>query len=230
MAQDIYAQLLILYLTSPKSDFYLSKLISGSVNPTLEPFEASFLDLGTQLILGEKMDFSLLNLKVIGVSNVQVEKKGGNPIINVNGENVAFTAITPNTEAPPSNVPSELTMICTVKVTPVDTPSFSGGLTVTVKTATIGGEFNVISKQDTVATVGINFSKLLIDAQADSSNIKIDLKMDSPYVAFIESILSQSNVLSKIVSVIGSKVNEPDVLKAISGYATLAARKALKNL
>ncbi|WP_346882203.1 hypothetical protein [uncultured Algibacter sp.] len=229
-SQDPIIPFLILYLTQPNSKFYISKLIAGSTKPQLEPFKDSSLDLGPQTILGETMNFSLKNLVVQGLSNVQVVKNGGKPEITVNGNNVTFTAKIPNTEAPPTNIPKVLTLVTSLNVTPKNTPAFGGNLTVTVKTANLIGSFDATSVDGTPQKAEISFDKLQISASASSSNINIDLEMNSPFTSFIESILSQEAIINRIMSGVNATVNQPNVLGALSNYATITAREALKNM
>lgn len=229
-ANDQIIPILIKLLTEPASDFYLSKIITGSKNPTVEPFKTSSLNLGSQTIIGETMNFSLENIDIQGFSNIQVVKKGGKPEISVNGNEVTFTAVTPNTEAPPPNIPRELTLTTRIKITPQDTPAFGGNLTIKVKTATIIGKFATSSVDGTTQTAIINFNSLQVNTATNGSNIDIDLQMSSPFTSFIESILKQPVILNQIISGINSTINHSNVLNAISQYATTAARNALGNI
>jgi hypothetical protein len=227
MATNPFAQLLILYLTTPSSDFYLSKLVKNATNPTIEPFSTSNIDLGSQTILGVTMALSLQNVVIQGLSSVQVAIQGGQPEVTVNGNDVHFVAQTPNTQAPPPGIPSQLTLTGVLLVVPSGTPQFSGNLTVTNQATTVTGDFTATSQDGTAQTVNISFSSITLGAAATTSNMSIQLKMDNPLSSFINSLLNQPPILQKIVSAVEGEVSQASVLSALSAYATQAARSAL---
>lgn len=225
-----FSQLLIIYLTTPPSDFYLSKIVRSSSNPTLEPFTASELSLGSQSVLGVSMALSLQNISIQGLSNVQIKKNNGKPVITVNGNDVNFVAEMPNTEAPPDNVPNQLTISAGLLVVPDGTPSFKGGLYITIKSSELTGNFTATSSDGTAGQVQVNYTSLAIGAVADKSNITITLTLDSAdsqMSPFISSILNQNAILSRIVSGVADALNQPNILQAISQYSTIAARNVL---
>jgi hypothetical protein len=229
MSSNPFIDLLILYLTTPSSDFYLSKLIGGSKNPTLEPFTAAEVSLGTQTIAGISMALSLQNLIIQGISNVQVQKNNGVPVITVNGNNVSFAAQTPNTEAPPPNVPGALTLTALLNIVPSSTPPFSGYLTVTINQSTLLGNFTATSNDGTPQQVVVNFSQLTFNAAAAPSNMTVTLVMSNPLAPFINSILNQPAVLQKIISGVQGELSQANVLQALSQFATQAARTVLSE-
>lgn len=230
MASNPFNQLLIAYLTTPSSDFYLSKLILGSTNPTLEPFKASKVDLGNQNILGTEIAITLTNLDVVGISNVQVEKKDAKPVITISGNDVTFIAQTPNTEAPPKNIPKEITLTSDLNLISNGVPPIVGTITIQIKTSTITGSFVATSSDGTPQTVNVDFTKLGLSATSDNQNIAININVNSPLSSFINSVFSQAIIQQKIITAIGSQINQPPVLQAISKYSTEAARKALGNM
>lgn len=230
MSSNPFNQLLIVFLTTPSSNFYLSKLILGSTNPTLEPFNISEIDLGKQNILGTNIAIALTKLHVTGISNIQVEKKGGKPVITINGNDVTFVAQTPNTEAPPKNIPKEIILKSDLNITSDGVPPIVGSITIQVKTSTITGDFTATSSDGTPKTVNVDFTKLGLSATSNNDNIAIKINLNSPFSSFITSIFNQSVIQQKIISAIGSQINQSSVLKAISKYSTEAARNALGNI
>lgn len=227
MSSNPFVDLLILYLTTPSSEFYISKLIGGSTNPTLEPFTAQEADLGSQTIAGITMALSLQNLVVSGISNVQVQKNGGVPVITVNGSDVTFTAQAPNTEAPPPNVPSALTLTAIVNIVPSSTPAFSGNLTVTINQSTLVGNFTATSNDGTPQQVEIDFTQLNYTAAANTSNMSVSLVMSNPLAPFITSLLNQPAVLQKIIGAVQGELSQQGILQSLSQFATQAARQVL---
>ena len=109
MSQDPVVSLIITFLTTPATDFYLPKMLAKSKDPSLEPYTTSSIDLGSQNIMGLNMKLALKNVGITGITNVQIKKIGGKPDIQVVGEQVTFTAVRPNTEAPPPGVPTVIT-------------------------------------------------------------------------------------------------------------------------
>lgn len=227
MATNPFAQLLILYLTTPSSDFYLSKLVKNSQNPTVEPFNAGTISLGSQTILGVSMALSLQNVVIQGLSNVQVAVQDGQPEVTVNGDAVHFVAQTPNTQAPPPGVPSQIVLTGVLQVVPVGTDPFSGNLTVTINSTTVTGDFTATSTDGTPATVNITFTAVNLSAAATTTNMSVQLQMSNPLSTFINTVLNQPAILQKIVTAVQGQVNQPPVLSALSTYATQAARQAL---
>ncbi|VAW70653.1 hypothetical protein MNBD_GAMMA09-3632 [hydrothermal vent metagenome] len=229
MSDDPLIELLILYLTTPSSNFYLSKLIQQSSSPVLEPLSIDNISLGNQSILGVKLSLKLQNAEVAGLSSIQIKETAGKPDIQVNGNRVTFEAQHPNTQSPPIGVPPILTINSGFIVTPESGPEITGTIVITVNAFSIQGVFSAASSDGHADKVIIDFKSLDMNTQATPDNININLKIHSAFSSFINQILKQPPILEKIVDGIKNKLNAENVLSSISQQATKAARSALSS-
>lgn len=229
MSEDPIIKLLIVFLTTPSSNFYIAKLIQQSKSPVLEPLQAANINLGSQNILGVSIALDLQNVNVAGLANIQIAESDGKPQIQVNGSDVKFTAEHPNTQAPPTGVPKRLTLQSNFIATPASSPKISGSATITVNEFSLEGEFSATSSDGSADKVNIDFKRLQIDAAASANNITIDLKLNSTFAPFINQILKQAGVLSRIIEGVQQTLNSANVLSSISQAATQAARTALAD-
>ncbi|MCY4045397.1 MAG: hypothetical protein OXE99_09975 [Cellvibrionales bacterium] len=223
-------QLLIIYLTTPASDFYLSKMLAKSTDPSLEPFTADTIDAGSFEFFGQSIDVSLTQLSIAGITNIQIEKNNGAPNIQVDGDQVTFVAERPNTEAPPANVPTDLVATGLLEITASGSESPAVPVTVTVKTGELTGVFNAIGDPMTPSSVAIDFTKLTLTTEATSSNIVVDLsQLDSVFKPQVDNLLKQPSTLASLVEKINEQINAQSVLTSVSGGATTAAQGALQS-
>jgi hypothetical protein len=240
MAND-FAKLLITYLTKPKSDFYLSKLIKKIDNPKLEPYHAEELGLGTFNSPDMNFELKLANVNITGLSNIQIKKNANPPPNNVeikiSGSTVTFSADRPNTEAPPAGIPTELLFNGDLLLIPLDEadddgegPIDCGKVDVVIKNAEIVGTFDATSANDTIEQAQIVFSSLLLKDALAEGNIKITLNSKDIIAGIINGVINKPAAHKKLVEVINDKLKDPAVLKALNDGATSAARTALASL
>lgn len=224
-------QLLIIYLTLPASDFYITKLIRKSENPVLEPFTLSDLNAGTISIFGQNIGVVLKNISVAGLSNIQVAKTGNKPQITENPDgSITFVAVRPNTEAPPAGVPTDLTINTTIYLDAQGVPSPPIPAVVTVHSATLTGTFRSSGDVTVPSSVTVRFTSLVLKAPTGSENVGITLNVDSVFKPQVMQLLQQPSTQQDILNEINNKLNAADVLNAVSNAATQGAQNALKNM
>lgn len=225
-------QLLIVYLTTPASDFYLSKMLAKSEDPSLEPFTAQDVDAGSFEFFGQDISVTLKSLSIAGLTNLQIEKNAeGQPNITVNGDNVTFVADRPNTEAPPTGVPTNLVATGDLVIVAGGEDSPPVPVTITVSTGQLTGTFTATGDPTTPDTVGIAFTQLSITTEATASNIVVDLsKLDSAFKPQVEELMQKSSTLEDLISKLNEQINASSVLTAVSSAATNAAQSALSSL
>lgn len=228
MSEDPVVKLLIVFLTTPSSNFYLSKLIGQSTSPKLEPLAAGNIALGTQDIMGVGFDMSLSNVVITGLSSIQVAKSGGAPAISINGDMVSFTAEHPNTEAPPPGVPPLLTLTGDFLASAAGT-NLQGTFEVTVADLTIDGVFRATSSNGQPSGVNVDFQSLALSVPATTDNVKITLGLNSSFTLFINKLLNSPAIISKIMTAVKGELNTPSILNGLSQAATQGARAALAN-
>ncbi|GAB5447536.1 hypothetical protein [Gymnodinialimonas sp.] len=228
MAEDPVVKLLIVFLTTPSSNFYLSKLLGQSTSPKLEPLAAGNISLGSQPVAGIPFDMSLSNVVITGLSSIQVAKSGGAPEISVSGSRVAFTAEHPNTEAPPPGVPSQLTLEGNFKASGAGT-KLDGTFKVTVADLTIKGAFDATSSNGQASGVVVDFKSLDLNVPATTQNVKITLGLNSNFTAFINEILNTPDIIAQIMGAVKSELSSPTILSGLSQAATQGARSALAD-
>lgn len=225
-------QILIVYLTTPASDFYLSKMLAKSKDPSLEPFQASDVDAGSLDFFGQTIDVKLKNLSIAGLTNIQIEKDSdGKPNITINGDQVVFVADRPNTEAPPAGVPTKLTATGEIVIVAGGEDSPAVPVTITVDTGQLTGTFDATGDPSTPDSVNIKFTALSITTEANSSNIVVDLsKLNSVFKPQVEELLQKPSTLTDLVQKLNDQVNTSSVLSAVSTAGTQAAQQALKSV
>ena len=225
-------QILIVYLTTPASDFYLSKMLAKSKDPSLEPFKASDVNAGSLDFFGQTIGIRLTNLSIAGLTNIQIEKdSGGKANITINGEQVTFVADRPNTEAPPVGVPSKLTATGEIIIVAGGEDSPAVPVTITVNTGQLTGTFDATGDPTNPGSVNIQFTSLGISTEADASNIVVDLsKLDSVFKPQVEELLQKPSTLADLVEKLNDQVNASSVLAAVSTAGTQAAQQALNSV
>ncbi len=217
-------------LTTPTTDLYLWKMIQKSEDPTLEPYTAARLDLGSQEIVGVPSHFALTDAKVVGISNVEIPKPGGKPAVDVTGSTVKFTAERPNTESPPPGIPAKLRGTAGFEVTPQGDPPIEGTAAVTVDRANLAGIFDASSATGEVDdTVTLEFSSLALKADT-GPNIKITIDLQSAFRSFINSVMNKPTIQNKILAALNQELRSRSVLDAASSAGTEAARAAVNQL
>jgi len=230
MNNDPIVQLLIVFLTTPQTDFYLPKLLQKSSNPTLEPYQSSSLNLGTASLIGTDTSIALSDLMIKGISNIQIEKHNGKPRIDVQGSKVTFYAQRPNTESPTPGLPVNMIIDANFSLTPAGQSALpQGKIHIEIVQAEITGIFNVSSENGNADQAVTTFTSLTINAATNASNIIITITLDSFFKDMINQVFASDNVLAKLLAAINSKINTPDALAAVSQAGTQAARAALKN-
>ncbi len=217
-------------LTTPETDIYLWKLIQQSKDPDLEPFTSPRLDLGKHPVLGQDWAFALTDVKVDGISNVEIPKPGGKPDVEVTGSTVLFTAVRPNTESPPPGVPASLLANSGLEITPPGDRPIPGKSSVTVDKAKLIGVFDATSDTGQVdATVVLKFTSLAIEAQT-GANITTTIDIDSVFKGFINKVMNKPDTQLKILAELSKQLQSKQVLDGVSSAATKAARDAIKKL
>jgi hypothetical protein len=225
------ADLLVLYLTNPSTDFYLPKIIQQSGNPTLEPFDAANIDLGSFDLMKSTVSVRLQDLEITGMSNVQVVKQNGVPVISVNDNQVTFQANRPNTESPPVGVPVNLIFDAQLVVTAKGSPSPPVPVVVTITNTTIDGVFTATGDSGNPGTVAIRFLQLKISADATPANIQFDVsKLNSFIKPQLVSWLAAPATLNKIITEMNTQLNSTTVLNALNQSATKMAQSTLKSI
>ncbi|WP_424101155.1 hypothetical protein [Moorena producens] len=223
-------QILILYLTMPASDFYLSKMLAKSTNPSLEPFKADKVDVASLSFFGQTIDIKLQDFSIAGLTNIQIEKENGQPKIEISGDTVTFVATLPNTEAPPAGVPTKLTAQGNLLMIAGGEASPLVPITITVTSGQLQGTFTATGDPSQSNTVSITFTNLDITTEATSSNIVVDLsQLDSIFKPQVEELLQKPSTLEDLVKELNKQVNQQSVLAAVSSAGTQAAQDALKS-
>jgi hypothetical protein len=225
MTDNAFAELLVIYLTTPSTDFYLSKLLGNASNPRLEPLTIPYIDLGKKTIMGESLRFELKNLVVNGLSNVEVSKNNDVPKVIVNGNLVDFSAQLPNKEAPPAGISSSLTISAQLVITD-DSPMY-GTITIVINSSALTGTFKATSSDGSVQKCEVVFSKFNVSADTGAGNFKITVNLNDPLSGFISAVLNQPGLVSQMVGSVNAQINQPPILKSLSDYATTAARTSL---
>jgi hypothetical protein len=225
------SQLLILYLTTPSSDFYIPKIIANTKDPTLEPYRLKQVSIGSVDVLGQSIGITLLQVDIRGISNVQIARSNGQPRIDVDGDTVTFHAVRPNREAPPANIPAELTIDAQLQLTVAGEKSPTIPITCIVRDATITGVFLATGDPAQAQTVNISFSSATVASPANADNIRFDLsRLESFLKPQIESYLKAERTLTDLINRVNGELAKPEILKAVSKSATDAVRSALGNL
>ncbi|WP_263081075.1 hypothetical protein [Endozoicomonas sp. Mp262] len=223
-------QILIVYLTTPASDFYLSKMLAKSKDPSLEPFNASNVDAGSIDFYGQTIDVKLQDLSIAGLTNIQIEKKDGKPRIDINGDLVTFIANRPNTEAPPQGIPEKLIASGQLLIVAGGENSPLVPVTITVNTGQLTGTFSATGEPTQPDSVNIKFTNLTITTDATPENIVVDLsQLDSVFKPQIEELLKKPETLADLVGKLNDQVGTSSVLDAVSNAGTQAAQQALKS-
>lgn len=225
------AQLLILYLTTPQTDFYLSKIIKKSKDPTLEPYDITQLNVGSPSILGQPIDIAFKSVNIQGLSNIQIAKKDGKPDIQVAGDVVTFHAVRPNTEAPPAGVPTALTVNAQLELTANQQPSPLVPVVVTIDHGKLNGVFSATGDAAKADSVEITFTSASVTARESPDNIHFDLSHFESFLRpQVESYLKQKSTLKTLVDKMNAELAKPSVLASLSKSGTEAARGALKQM
>jgi hypothetical protein len=226
------SDILIVYLTMPESDFYLSKMLAKSTNPSLEPFQATNVDVASLSFFGQTIDIKLQDFSIAGLTNIQIEQESGKPKIEINGDTVTFVATLPNTEAPPVGVPTKLTAQGNLLIVAGGEASPLVPITITVNSGQLKGSFSATGDPSQPNSVNITFTKLDITTEATSSNIVVDLsQLNSMFKPQVEELLKKSPTLQNLVQELNRQVNDApsSVLASVSSAATQAAQQALKS-
>ncbi|AYL96144.1 hypothetical protein [Mucilaginibacter celer] len=228
---DPFISLLIIFITDPGSDFYLPKLLQACNDPKLEPYTNNNIDLGTYPVMRRDYRFNLINIKVEGISNIQVEKEGANvPRIYINGSNVKFYARRPNTEAPMPQLPAKLKLAADLIITPVGSVSLPAiHVTADIAHAQLFGEFDATSNGRDAETIRITFIKLALQQMLDQAdNIVFNIDAKSVFNQMINRIINQDSVKLKLVTELNNQLSSASVLGTLSAQSTAAAIAALK--
>lgn len=225
------AELLILYLTTPSSNFYLPKILGGAKDPTLEPYRIDRLSAGSVTVLDQELDIALEQVDIRGISNVQIAKTDNQARVDVVGNTVTFHAVRPNTEAPPANVPTELVIDAQLEITAGGAPSPAVPVTVTIECATLTGAFTATGDPARSETIDITFTSAVVAATATSENIQFDLsQFDSFLRPQVESYLKEASTLASLIDRVNAELAKPSILAALGKSGTDAARSALGQL
>ncbi|MDJ0676706.1 MAG: hypothetical protein QNJ36_15230 [Calothrix sp. MO_167.B42] len=223
-------QILIVYLTVPASDFYLTKMLAKSTNPSLEPFKAGKVDVGSLSFFGQKINIKLQDFSIAGLTNIQIEKENGQPKVEISGDTVTFVATFPNTEASPANVPTKLTAQGNLLIIAGGEASPLVPIKIMVNGGQLKGTFSATGNPKQIDSVNIKFTNLNMTTETNSSNIVMDLsQLDSMFKPQVEEILKKPSTLEDLVQNLNQQVNEQSVLAAVSSAGTQSAQQALKD-
>ncbi|NKB45068.1 MAG: hypothetical protein GKS03_12400 [Alphaproteobacteria bacterium] len=232
---DQLVALLENFLLTPESDFYLSTILFDPAGGSIDPLKIPELDLGTVTV--DNIDFSInvKNLSVDGLSNIQVVFNDGNPDIIVDGNNVTFVAKLPNTQDGynrPTEVPATLQMFGELFVAINGTVMTPGTISINVNSIDdITGLFTATEESSgDLGSALITFASVVVAAEETSSNIQIEVCLDTPLSATVNKILNQPKYYEKILAQINNTAAEPAVLKKLSQFATQAAQNALGGI
>lgn len=225
------ANLLVLYLTTPATDFYVTKIIQKSSNPTLEPFNTNNIDLGSFSVMGSALSVSLESLSIRGLSNIQIAKENSKPKITINGDQITFYAVRPNTEAPPTGIPPNLIINTQIKITSDGDASPLVPIVITVLNGNLVGVFNASGDASIPDTVRIKFTIATVQADATPANITFDLsQLDSFTKPMIEGYLNQTSTLTMLIQKLNGELASQSVLNSLSQGATQAAQSTLQSI
>lgn len=222
-------ELLVNYLITPGSDFYLSTILYSSSGNSLDPLSISNIDLGTFTIEGVPVGVEFSDVSVRGLSNVQVIMNGDQPDVTIDGSTVTFNATLPNVQQgyqrPPS-VPTTLQLNGTLNVTIGGEAMPSGTISATVNT--ISDAVAVWTLTDGGNLITITFSSASVTADTTTSNMKITVSIDSGFGPTLNQILNTPQVYSLIIQQLNDELAQSSILSQLSQTATNAARKALQ--
>lgn len=221
-------EILVNYLITPGSEFYLSTILYDPDGGSLDPLTISSIDLGTFTVEGVPIGISLSAVTVAGLSNVQVIMNGGQPDVTIDGSTVTFNATLPNQQTGyqrPAGVPATLQMNGTLNVT-IGGEIMPPG-TITAAVDTISDVKAVWTLTDENKLITITFSSAGVTADETTSNMDITVVIQSVFAPTINQILNTPDVYDKILQQLNDQLAQPGVLEQLSQTATTAARKAL---
>lgn len=229
---DPIISLLIILLTEKDSDFYIPKILQGCKDPKLEPYTNADISLGTFPLMKRDYQLVLTDLKIEGISNIQVEKEGPNkdkPRIYIDGPAVQFYAQRPNTEAPMPQLPVKLKVNGDLIITPVGSnPLPKIHLTAEIEHAQLLGEFDATSQDSKPETIRVTFKKLALLQMLDrADNIVLKIEAKSVLDQMLNKIINQDSTKLKLVTAINEQLSSATLLNALSAEATKAAIAAL---
>jgi len=222
------AEILVNFLITPSSDFYLSTMLYSPSGNSLDPLNISDINLGTFCIEGVQIGLDFSNVTVNGLSNVQVIMKGKLPDVTIDGGTVTFNATLPNLQQGykrPPDVPSTLQMSGTLNVTIAGQQMPPGCIAASVNTISDAVAVWTISDSDGLVT--ITFSSVTVTADATTSNMTIVVTIDSGFKQTINQLLNTPDIYRQILQQLNSELAKSSTLGQLSKTATTAARKAL---
>ena len=222
------------YLLMPNSDFYLSKILYDPNGKSLDYFSTNEINLGVFFVEGVTLDVTIKNLLIKGLSNTQVIISGNTPDITVVGNQVTFHAKLPNTQQGyirPLGVPDKIEMQGEIDVSIAGTPMPPGTILVTVNTIeNITGVFTADEQEaNDLSTAQVTFTQISVEMEEASSNINIEVNIESGFASTINQLLNTPKAYSTIIAQLNVELAKSDTLAKLSAVATNCARAALKN-
>lgn len=218
-------------LLTPTSDFYLSTLLHDPNGQSADPLTASSIDLGTQSVFDVNVGIVLTNVIANGLSDVQVNFVNGVPDVQVNDDTVTFTGKMPNTQdgyTRPPDVPDHLIMSGGLDCTIAGQAMPPGTVSVSVKTASLAGSFQVAGDDNDLAnTAQVTFTSVKLSADRTTDNIQIDIQLDTAFKDAIQDALNTPDNFQQLIDQANSLLAGSSTLSDLSDYATQAARRAL---
>ncbi len=227
MSNNALTNLLVIYLTTPETDFYLSKMIGQ--NKDLNPLKTSQeINIGTFEFFNQKITPILHGVNVKGLDNIQIAKKDGKPDVEVSGGTVSFTAVRPNTGYPPKGATASLVVSTTLVLDAGGNASPPVAIKINVANGNLLGTFETSGDPSTPSSVGIKFTSLSVAAETTPKNIVVDLsQLKSVFRQSAEAFLKKESTLKTLVEQLNKELTKPEILASVSQAGTKAAQSSL---
>ncbi|MEI8633327.1 hypothetical protein P4S72_17245 [Vibrio sp. PP-XX7] len=234
-------------LNDKTSSRYVPALILSSTSPTLDPFEATDLDVSGSFstsVVGQNIqisDIKLSDLVINSISNTVAL-----PENVVFGDNQQATATLLLGEVPSGTQVKIDNKIVTVPSPPVKASSpfslniqvntnepvpIAGTLTISVtnKSGTAGLKNVLTATGDTPEQLKLIFNEINIQTDPSDVTLGLDLPPDAQqYEIFLHSFLNQPDLINAIINAINGYI--PQELDQISKTLTKFAKKALNSI
>lgn len=236
MSNNQFVDILLNMLLTPKSDFYISKLLYSADKKSLDPCVISSIDLGVTEVFGVQFAILVKDLEVKGLSDTQVRIDAQNkPDIVVVDNEVTFHAKQPNTQEGyqrPPDVPAQVEAVGSLHITVGGEVMPPGTFKVVIKsTDPIQGVFKVVEAvAGDIDSVNIVFSALSIHPATSNGNISVVADLQTSFIGVINDVLNSEKNLLALIADINEHVSTPQILSSISEKATQFARQALSKI
>lgn len=236
MSDNQLVEILQNMLFTPASDFYISKLLHGPEQESLDPCNVAMIDLGSFDVMGIPFEVVIKNFNVKGLSNTQIRfNQQGKPEVVVDGNKVSFTAKQPNTQAGyqrPPDVPAQVKALGELHINIGGSQMPPGTLAVTIKaTDALRGVFTGQEEiEGQLDSVSITFSALSLHPAVSDDTIEVVAELDTAFLTVINEILNRESTKQVLLDEVNAFLASAQTLASLSQKATTQARLALADV